>query len=149
MPNPATIAFFESNKNDVGALIERANVKRSVKNLPPLTEVEIDRGIEDMIGLKATGQPITGFLFPDPPPGTPPARVQPQPALQSIEGARFNFEIIKCSNGFLMNMKKESKSDTFIFKELTELSCIFNEVLFESNESKFENIDGKSKRKKL
>lgn len=145
MPTAQQIAFFESNKVEVGTLIERTNVKRATKGQPSLTSTEIDDGIDEMISLKANNKPITSFQFPEPAVSNTPIKLVP-PHKESIQGERFNFEIIKLGNGFVLNL---SQGKSFIFKTREELSEIFDEILFEEKEIIIEGIDGRKKTKKV
>lgn len=126
MPTPEKIAFFEAHQKELGILIDQANVRRSALGFLPLEEEEIDKALDELM----VSSDIAGYEFPKPRQELAIKRpVKPTPLNSEVQGEKFSFEIIKCANGFLMNMSGQ-ESKTFIFKSKEELSAIFDDVLF-------------------
>lgn len=140
-PSPEKKSFFENHLQELSVLIERTNCKRASKRLPALTEEEIDTALDDLIYSKDPKADIASYQFKEPQDKTP--QIKTQETTKAIQIDKISFEIIKCSNGYMMTMKGSSLSETFIFKSLEELSEIFAQVLFLEDSRKVRN--GKSK----
>lgn len=127
-PSPEKKSFFQNHIQELGSLIERTNVKRASRRFPVLTEEEIDKALDDLMYLKDPKAAIASYQFKDPQENPPQDNSQEQPP--DVQGDKFRFEVIKCSNGYLMTMRDDCGAKTFIFKSLGELSEIFEQVLF-------------------
>lgn len=137
-PSPEKKSFFQNHIKELSILIERTNVKRASKRIPALTEEDIDSALDDLIYSDDPKSAIALYEFKDPPEKI--QKLATQESKQDIQGDKFKFEVIKCSNGFLMTMKNDDSAETFIFKSLDELSEIFSQVLFTQKESQKEEV---------
>ena len=136
MPTPEQIAFFQENKEIIGEMIEKANVKRARTGFDILSEEDVDNAITGMMDLMKAGKDLRFYKFPIP--EGQPTKTTPQ-AKGDVTGERYVFEIIKCSNGFLLNLTSSGQKQTFIFRDDQELSAVFKQTIFKSEER-----DGKS-----
>lgn len=128
MPNPAKMQFFKENK-ECRDLIDKENVRRTKRNLALLTDQEIDDAVGEMMALAKEGQRIRTFKFPDLP-ATPPVQAQPSIPITKKHKDSFQFEAVVCANGFLLNMNRSGKQESFIFKTEEDLMSIFKQTVF-------------------
>lgn len=117
--------FFINHKEEIGKLIEKFNGRRIHAGADPLTEDEIDQGVEEMMELAQSGGNLMTYRFPIPEPNRVVKTESPK-----IQGSKVSFEIVKCSNGFIMT---QAGKDAFIFKTAQELLGILKGVLFDDS----------------
>lgn len=129
-------AFFLANLDEADNAICGANARRAANKKPPMTQAQVDEGLDEMMILKAEGKPIDTYDFNES--SWKPKEIKEGATTVAVsspvnaKGEKFSFDVIKCANGFLMNMTQDNASKTFIFKTQAELGDIFNQVLFSS-----------------
>ncbi len=145
-PSPDRIAFFRENKADIDSMVRAENVRRSRRSLVALNDDEIDDAIGQMMSIIKGGGRIRQFKFPSTGVPITPAEVsqnlavlapqQPRPITplpitgKRVAGDVFQFEVVKCANGFLLSQTKSGELKTFIFKTPEDLMDIFKDGLF-------------------
>ncbi len=143
MPNPAHVAFFRENKEDILKMIVAENRRREVRSLEALSDDEIDDAVGEMMSLVSQGQRLRAFHFPTkgetvrpPEPARPdrPERPAPQNQRPETKLNAFVFEVVVCGNGFLMNVKSEKGLLPWIFRTEAELLEIFRSTIFKKLE---------------
>ena len=144
-PDPKKIAFLRSNKDEISKMVMRENRRRAVRNIPSLSDDEMDIAITEMMSIVADKQRLGAFKFPntgvpiEPQKDNPHPQDQRQPKRPQSPNNSYSFEAVGCANGFLLNVASAKGPKSFIFKTEDDLMVIFRETVF----AEFEKLKAK------
>lgn len=156
MNNMTDQQIFTAHKDQIQKKILTENNRRvKLLRVPVLTPDETQVAVTEMIGIIREGGRVAEYKFEDPEPAIQQQSdtskaVGPRQSAQklALNGESIKFDIVMCSNGFVLNMDKNGMIQPFIFKTEKELMEIFKESLFEKlkkmKEKKEEKLNGSS-----
>jgi|TARA_Y100000310_G_C20693769_1_gene824077 hypothetical protein len=150
-PDPRKIKFFRENKEVIDKKVRSENVRRSRRDIDPLSDDEIDQAIQEMMEMAADNGRVQSYKFPmiskpiEPQDHGPSLTIN-KPQIPKIKGANiFTFEAKICSNGYLLSVANNNDIESYIFKDENDLVEIFRETVFSNlKESKNESGNGSS-----
>lgn len=130
--------IFVAHKEQIQKKILTENNRRTkLLRVPELTPEETQAAVNEIIEIIRGGGRASEYKFQEP--ELPDAvskqqeklPVQQKPIQQRmLNGELIKFDIVLCSNGFVLNMEKNGEIQPFIFKNEKELMLIFKETLF-------------------
>ena len=129
---PAKIEFLKANRDDISRIVEEENSRRVKSDVDPVTNEDIDTGIDEMMALVSRGGNINQFRFKIhdlPKPSDMAAARQSRSLKKDKEPVSYSFDVEICSNGFLLKTRQGDKVDSFIFKTEQELLAIFKRCI--------------------
>ena len=123
--------IFLAHKEQIQKKIVTENNRRvTLQGVPELTPEETEVVVSEIISILRNGGRVAEYKFTEPKTNQTVKKTGSVSQKQNFNGELINFDVVMCSNGFVLNMNKDGIIKPYIFKSEKELMEIFKETLF-------------------